>query len=310
MADQNTLKLPPPGQMVDMGDFRLHAIVQGEGSPAVVFESGGGGFALQFSRILPAVAAFTRVVAYDRAGQAWSDASPRPRTPENLTGEMHTLLEKLEVPPPYVLVGHSLGGLIARIYAGRYPGDLAGLVLVDSSDVEQYSIFPSLDVITRQMKTGMNIMKVATRLGLGKALTKMSLKTSTRGLPAEDLDTFATISSTMKHYTASYDEMAQLPCYFGSQSQVPPDPGDIPTAVITAGRSVSGKQKFGGMTLDAFLLKHLEWQKALAARARHGEHTVIEGATHLSVLTQEEYASQVVGVIRRMAEGERRGDAE
>ncbi len=130
MGSQN--KLAPPGQMVDIGGFRLHALVRGQGTPTVLLEPALGGFALQYAHIQSAVSAFTRVMAYDRAGQGWSDCSPNPRTPANLAGEWKTLLGRLDLQPPYVLVGHSFGGLLARIYAGFYPEEVAGLILVDS----------------------------------------------------------------------------------------------------------------------------------------------------------------------------------
>ena len=142
MGSQNKLKLAPPGQMVDVGGFRLHALVRGQGTPTVLLEPGLGGFALQYAHIQSAVSAFTRVMAYDRAGQGWSDASPNPRTPANLAGELKTLLGRLDLQPPYVLVGHSFGGLLARFYAGFHPEEVAGVILVDSSDVEQYDSFP------------------------------------------------------------------------------------------------------------------------------------------------------------------------
>ena len=81
-------KVSPPGEMVDIGGFRLHALVRGQGSPAVLLEPALGGFALQYAQIQTAVSAFTQTLAYDRAGQGWSDVSPSPRTPANMAGEL------------------------------------------------------------------------------------------------------------------------------------------------------------------------------------------------------------------------------
>src|SRR5512138_1525031 len=100
MGDQKSDTIALPGQLEDIGGFRLHAILRGQGTPAVIFEPGLGGFALQYRHIQEGVCAFTRVLAYDRAGQAWSDPSPAPRTPANLAGELTALFERLALQPP------------------------------------------------------------------------------------------------------------------------------------------------------------------------------------------------------------------
>ncbi|HWA86620.1 MAG TPA: alpha/beta hydrolase, partial [Opitutus sp.] len=127
---------PAPGQLVDIGGCRLHVIERGSG-PAVVFEAGAGCCALDWDAVQTPLASVARTIAYDRAGNAWSDPAPAPRTPPQITDELHTLLHRLGVPPPYVLVGHSLGGIYVQVFARRFPDEVAGLVLVDSSHPEQ-----------------------------------------------------------------------------------------------------------------------------------------------------------------------------
>jgi pimeloyl-ACP methyl ester carboxylesterase len=127
---------PPPGRLVDVGGYRLHIHCTGTGSaggPTVILDSGNGGSSLDWSLVQPGVATFARVCSYDRAGYGWSDAGPEPRTSGRIVSELHTLLTKAGIPGPYVLVGHSFGGLNMRLYAYTYPHDVAGLVLVDSS---------------------------------------------------------------------------------------------------------------------------------------------------------------------------------
>lgn len=291
-----------PGEMVDIGGFRLHTLVQGQGAPAVVFEAGLGGFSYQFAHIQPGVAAFARVVAYDRAGQGWSECSPNPRTPEFLADELRALLRKLDIQPPYVLVGHSFGGLLTRIYAGRYPAEVAGIVLVDSSDVEQYDSIPNLDKLIGQMALGVRLMKFVSRIGLGKQLTKLSMGSAAKSLPKEDLDTFAEIASRPGHQEVMLAEFAQHGRYFGSQSEVPQSLGDTPLVAVTAGNSVSGQGKVGGMTIDQMNALHQRLQKKLGQLSTRGEQMVIPGATHLSILTQPAYATIVVDAIRRVVE--------
>jgi pimeloyl-ACP methyl ester carboxylesterase len=122
---------------VDVGGFRLRARVMGSGHPAVVFDSGGGGATVEDWGPLPGlVAEAARVVVYDRAGIGGSDAGAAPRSAERIARELHALLEGLGVRPPYVLVGHSLGGLHIRFFAQLYPGDVAGLVFLDPTTEE------------------------------------------------------------------------------------------------------------------------------------------------------------------------------
>ncbi len=307
MGPQHKHELAPPGQIVDVGGFRLHAIVRGQGTPIVLFEPALGGFALQYAYLQSEVSAFTQVVAYDRAGQGWSDCSPNPRTPANLAGELKALLGKLDLQPPYVLVGHSFGGLLARIYAGFHPEEVAGIVLINSSHENQHESFPDLDKMVSQAARGVRLLKFASRLGLGKPLTKMSLGSAAKSLSTEDLNTFVAVASRPKHQETMLAEFSQHRFYFGPQSEVPRTLGDTPLIVVTAENSVSGQGKIGGMTGEQMNAQHQRLQKELIRLSSRGEQVVVPGATHLSILIQPEHAAQVVDAIRRMVERVRKG---
>jgi pimeloyl-ACP methyl ester carboxylesterase len=134
---------PPPGKMIDVGGFRMHLYCVGQGSPVVILDSGLSDTWLHWYKVQPQVAQFTRVCSYDRAGLGWSDPSPRPRTSRVIAEELHTLLKKAGVLPPFVLVGHSMGGLNVRMYASLYPADVAGMVLVDAAHPEQNGRLPN-----------------------------------------------------------------------------------------------------------------------------------------------------------------------
>ena len=128
---------PPPGELVDVGGHSLHINCVGEGSPTVILESGSGATSVDWANIQPEVANTTRVCAYDRAGSGWSETGPGPGDPQQIAGELHTLLGNAGIDGPYVLVGHSFGGLYVRMYAELYPNEVEGMVLVDSSHPEQ-----------------------------------------------------------------------------------------------------------------------------------------------------------------------------
>ena len=131
------IKPPPlPGKLVDVGGWRLHLNCTGsnKGSrPTVVLESGSGDFSFDWSLVQPGISRFTRVCSYDRAGNAWSDLGPRPRTMKQVAYELHTALLKAGSKRPYVLVGQSFGGLLIRTFADQYPKEVAGMVLIDST---------------------------------------------------------------------------------------------------------------------------------------------------------------------------------
>jgi len=122
----------PPGQMVDVGGYQLYLYCTGKGSPTVILEAGLEGDVVTWKSVQPEVAQFTRVCSYDRAGLAHSDYGPTPRNAELSAVDLHTLLAEAGIAPPYVLVGHSFGGLLIRRFASDYPGEVDGLIFVDS----------------------------------------------------------------------------------------------------------------------------------------------------------------------------------
>jgi pimeloyl-ACP methyl ester carboxylesterase len=124
-------RYPAPGEFVDVGSHRLHCLIMGEGSPTVVFESGLMSTVLSWRESQPEIAKTTRTLAYDRSGLGWSDRGPETRDAEQIIRELRELLDRARVPPPYILVGHSFGGLTTRLFAGRYPQEVCGLVLID-----------------------------------------------------------------------------------------------------------------------------------------------------------------------------------
>ena len=122
----------PPGQMADVGGYQLYLYCTGIGSPTVILEAGLEGDDISWKQVQPEVAQFTRVCSYDRAGLAHSDYGPTPRDAEMSATDLHTLLTKADISPPYVLVGHSFGGLLIRRFASDYPEEVDGLIFVDS----------------------------------------------------------------------------------------------------------------------------------------------------------------------------------
>ena len=168
------MRVPPPGRLIDIGGFRLHLHATGPKGRTVVFDAALGGSSISWTYVQPAVAEFARACTYDRGGFGWSDRAPLPRTASRLADELHTLLVRSGESPPFVLVGHSFGGLVARVFAGRYRDVTAGLVLVDPAAPEDWA-HPApkeqerIDRGVRLCRQGV----IASRLGISRLVSAL-----------------------------------------------------------------------------------------------------------------------------------------
>ena len=135
-AQTDTVSPSVLGKLINVGGRRVHIYCTGEGSPTVVVASGG--FSFDWALVQPEIAQVTRICTYDPAGTAWSDPLPAQTTPycAGRVDELHQLLRNAGLPGPYVLVGYSIGGLVARLYAARYPNDISGVVFVDHAFID------------------------------------------------------------------------------------------------------------------------------------------------------------------------------
>jgi pimeloyl-ACP methyl ester carboxylesterase len=149
--------------MVDVGGWHLHLKRAGRGGPTVVVEAGSGDFSFDWDLVTEPVSRFTSICTYDRAGYAWSDPGPTPRTFRQLAWELHTALHRAGVAGPYVLVGHSYGGFLARAFAQYYPDEVAGMVLSESMHEDSRVIIGDKAVRIREMATGRTAPPVTTR---------------------------------------------------------------------------------------------------------------------------------------------------
>jgi pimeloyl-ACP methyl ester carboxylesterase len=167
---------PMPGQLIDVGGHSLHLRCSGSGSPTVVLEPGAGLMSSVLGWITPAVAQETRVCVYDRAGHGWSELADSPQDGAQIATDLHTLLERGDVPGPYVLAGHSFGGLYALTFAARYRDEVAGLVLVDTTApaAEPVTATPdeagSYDIMSRVSA----LLSSTAELGVGRLLSQGS----------------------------------------------------------------------------------------------------------------------------------------
>jgi pimeloyl-ACP methyl ester carboxylesterase len=241
------------GRMIDVGGHRLYLECAGTGSPVVVLQSGLGESSSYWSRIAPDVAASTTVCTYDRAGHGRSDEVDGPQDGVALATDLHALLERAGVPEPYVLVGHSSGGAYVRVFAARYPDQIAGMVLLDAQPADAFTALPDYPTTYRILRTIYPLSQSLARIGLlGPVL----------GLPADQ--------STTPAARGARDEVVALPAAL-QQAQALTSLGDRPLIVVTAG---SGQQA-----------GWLEAQDRLPDLSTNSVHRVLDAATHTSLIT-------------------------
>lgn len=170
------------------GGSRLYVLEAGAGEPTVLFEAGIGATNLNWRRIQDSVAEFTRTASYDRGGLGWSSPCRTARTPSNIAAELHEMLERGGIRPPYILVGHSFGGLVMRRYALNYPEEVAGMVLVDPMRCEEW---PPLDQAKlHELERGRRLIRIASpiaRCGLARLAVTSMLNRAANPAPAGKL---------------------------------------------------------------------------------------------------------------------------
>jgi pimeloyl-ACP methyl ester carboxylesterase len=273
---------PMPGQLIDVGGHRLHLSCTGSGSPTVVLEPGLGEMSSNLGWITPAVARNTRVCVYDRAGRGWSEPADTPQDGIQIATDLHTLLQRGGVPGPYVLAGHSFGGLYVLSYADRYPDQVAGMVLIDctnfGSGAPARTPSPyrasSYDVSGRVSA----LVSSSARLGLGRLYGQVAvvdLPPRSQGEARASVATASNIRSTINEYVqakASGEEAAALRSL-----------GDKPLMVLTA-----------GIGNDA---THQAAQNHLATLSTNAAHRTIEDASHEALIGDEDSAAATTHAI-------------
>lgn len=280
----DTQAYPPLGQMVDVGGYHLHINCTGTGSPTVVIDAGWGAWSLEWSQVQAEVAKTTRVCTYDRAGMGYSEAGPLPRNAEQFARELHTLLERANVTGPYVMVGHSLGGLPVRVFVHNYPAEVAGVVLVDSMSPRQMTQPPSeIESQTPAQSNGVSLPYLVARIGLVRVLAKQLI---TQGLPPEAQPAYNAFSVTPRSIQAWADEGTGLQQSL-AQADAVKSFGDLPLIVLTGViNELAGWQT---------------WQTELLQLSSNSRQIVVENSGHNIHLDQPEAAvAAIVAMVSQL----------
>ena len=270
-----------PGQAYDVGGRRLHMSCTGTGSPTVVLQNGLGETSAHWAWITRALAADTRVCAYDRAGQGWSDDAGTSQDAAAIVVDLHTLLERAKEPGPYVLAGHSAGGPYMMYYAAQYPDQVAGMVLLDATSPRAFSDLPDFSGMNATMRRLFGVGNSLSRLGLAQLIGHGAGD----GLPAPAADQVESFASTPRAMRGALEELSTLSRSLTQAGKLTTLAGK-PLAVVTAAK---GQQTGWAAAQDR-----------LATLSTNTLHRVVP-ATHESLIVDQDDSSHsaraIAGVV-------------
>ncbi len=278
---------PPPGQLVDVGGYRLHIHCTGSGSPTVVIDAGLGDWSTSWGEaVQPGVAKTTQVCIYDRAGMGWSDTGPLPRDAAHFARELHTLLQNANVPGPYVMVGHSLGGLNIRVFVHEYAAEVAGVVLIESMNPTRFNrTSPDVLAQSKSQSQPFSFGALLSRLGVARLLVKLPF-IAPRVLANDDAY-YSRYIRTQSLQTAT-NESQGMPAS-GAEASAVQSFGDLPLIVLTGRLNNDGSWQ--------------EWQKELLQLSSNSRQLFAENSGHNVQLDEPDAAiaaiTQMVQQVRQ-----------
>jgi pimeloyl-ACP methyl ester carboxylesterase len=285
----------PPGQLVSLDGRRLHLLVKGSesGRPTVLLEAGMASYSSNWAWVQEELATTTRVVAPDRAGLGWSDPTSKPQDAQESARDLHAALQAAGFPGPYVVAGHSYGGLVVRAFADLYPDEVVGMVLVDASHPDQWAHIPA----SRDGKVtgyGNRFIGLLARLGLVRLFhLGSSLYT---GLPEKPAAEMEAVLAQPQSWQASGEVLMIWNERTRPQINQARSLGDLPLVVL----SVTEQPSLVGDTLTAL-------QAELPALSTNSLHRTVNGATHESLVADRQHAHVIASAILQVMEAAQTG---
>ena len=282
---------PPPGNLIDVGGFKMHIYCDGKGSPTVILETLSGGTSSYWGWVQPEVAQGTRVCVYDRAGRGWSESDPEPMTLERTVRNLHTLLTNARIDGPYVLVGHSIGGIYMRQFAAEYPEEVAGMVLVDAAHPEQFERYPEMLKGNELYMRLSALFPAIARLGINRLYFASGGEFDFGDLSEPQKSELKALWSSPDYFLSQQAENVAAQGIYADGQELGAL-GNLPLLVVSAGQSPSS---WGELQTD------------LAALSMDSLHLTLENATHVSLTFNPGDAHQVSLAILQVVEAARSG---
>jgi pimeloyl-ACP methyl ester carboxylesterase len=307
-AARDRRRYPPPGDLVDIGGRKLHLLMTPGTGPPLVIVAALGTPAIDWLAVQRALAPEVPVVLYDRGGLGWSDPGPRPRTAGRMADELHALLTAARIKPPYVLAGHSLGGLIALIYTARHREQVAGLTLIDSSHPDMHKRLPAGAFLThgrgqyllraaQWRLRPLGLVRLADDLGLRQQITDWAR----RAYPPDVAAAGRAFALSSRQRRADVSEMAHLSRSCSEARACLADLGTLPLAVLTSSEHIPGHAPGSRAAQRRSRWYTTTWsvlQAEFADLSRNSSHTVAERAGHY---IHRDDPDLVTGILRDLA---------
>ena len=278
-------RYPAPGRLVDVGGHCLHIVVTGQptANATVVLEAGMASMSANWAWVRDDLARDHRVITYDRAGLGWSEGGRAAMDTATSADDLHALLGASGIAPPYVLAGHSYGGLVSRVFADHYPDEVVGIVLVDASHPDQWVNIPaSRD--GRTVALGNRVTASLARVGLLRLMH--AERSFIAGLPAHEYAQMRAYLARPQGWSAGADGLLAWGRQSRDQVNAARDLGGLPLVVL----SVTEQDRY------AEVLTKL--QAELALLSTNSRHTTITGATHYTLVSTRIYATVVADAVR------------
>jgi pimeloyl-ACP methyl ester carboxylesterase len=286
-------EFPAPGEFVDVGGYQLHINCVGEGSPTIILDALGNGSSASWGLVQPEIAQSTRVCAYDRAGAGWSDRGPRPRDVNQQVRELHALLAEARVDGPYVLVGHSYGGRIARVYAKAYPREVVGMVLIDPGTLSDDPRFPPQ--WHKEVAAEQRLITVARWLAPFGVVRLFQPRMEYYDLPPQQAAANDSFGATTKFFQTIIDQHRAISQTLAQEREVT-SLGSVPLIVVSANAPDNQVRRVW-----------TEINGELAGLSTNGVHRVVQGATHEGLVWERDDAQVAIDSIRQVLDAARTG---
>jgi pimeloyl-ACP methyl ester carboxylesterase len=272
-------RLQPLGQLIDIGGRRLHALITGDhkGKLPIVLEAGLTATSSCWAWVQDELSKTTKVLSYDRAGLGWSDPTREPKDARSIATDLHRLLDAAKFPKPFVFVGHSMGGIFGRAYASMFPNEIAGMALIDASHPEQIERSPNIKKALRRFFWFLKATPYMASCGVMKVCGDFGMSAQAAGLPDAHTAVAKNFFSNARHMRETVREAEQ---WFTSAGQVKEETlGDLPLVTLTAP--------------EKCMHGWLDLQKELSEISTRGRHVVVNGASHVTILTNRDFAKCV-----------------
>ncbi|MBE0681126.1 MAG: alpha/beta hydrolase [Anaerolineales bacterium] len=279
----------PVDQMVNVNGTEMRLDCRGSGSPTVILEAGGQSPSFIWVRIQDEVAKFTRVCSYDRAGYGWSDSVHETLYPQQVAEMLHILLENGGEKPPYLMVGHSFGGVYIRAFTAEYPDEVVGMVLVDSSHENQNQLTPpelaqspEYAQLKKGAVTSLQLIQIAEPIGLLRAFKFMDAGTASLSLPENEKGAVLAQMYRAGFMGAYVRETLMMMDYSGKPRKL----GDLPLIVLSRKIDAQDMVEQIPSTLQSMELAQQladianDMQDELAALSTRSKWIVVEDSGH------------------------------